>query len=159
MAVTSTPLNNPPVRSAKESAIVRRATLRKQRGKIERATAWVVLFVSVLGTIATLAGGWTPLITSIRALQPNWAAIVGGLAAQALLTHLEWHYFDVPLVSWPARLADTALTALGYGPLVVAALIGILAARGAPLPFQLAWCIIVLVSLLIAYYPESRLVE
>jgi len=156
MAVTTAPLVTP---RAKESAVVRRATLRKQRGKVERATAWIVLFVSALGTIATFAGGWEPLIASIRALRPNWAAIAGGVGAQALLTFLEWHYYDVPLVSWPARFFDTILTALGYGPLVAALLIGILTTRNAPLPFQLAWGIIILVSFLIAYYPESRLVE
>jgi hypothetical protein len=161
MPVTSTPLHSQSASRVvgKESAIVRRATLRRQRGAIERATAWIVLFVSVLGTIAAMAGGWVPLIASIRALQPNWAAIAGGAAAQALLTYLEWHYFDVPTISWPARIADTAATALGYGPLVAAPLIGALAARDIPLPFLLAWCIILIVSLLIAWYPESRLVE
>jgi hypothetical protein len=143
----------------KDSAIVRRATLRRQRGAVERWTAFGVLFISVLGTVATLAGGWLPLIAGIRALSPNWAAIAGGAAIQALLTFLQWHYFDRPLVSWPARLADTVLTALGYGPLVVAALIAALAAREVPLPFYAAWGVIGLASLLTAWYPESRLVD
>ena len=159
MAVTSQPMNNTPTRPTKESAIVKRATLRRQRGAIERYTAWIVLFVSVLGTIAALAGGWVPLIAGVVGLHPNWAAIGGGLAVQALLTFLEWHYFDVPMVAWPARLADMVATALGYGPLVIAGLVGYLAAKQVPSPEYAAWGIIGLVSLLIAWYPESRLVD
>lgn len=138
---------------------MRRATLRRQRGAIERWTAWIVLFVSVLGTIAALAGGWTPLIASIIALKPNWAAIGGGFGIQVLLTFLEWHYFDVPMVAWPARLADTAATALGYGPLVIVSLATFVAAKGVPSPLYAAWAVIGLVSFLIAWYPESRLVD
>lgn len=156
MPVTSTPIAG---RVGKESAIVRRATLRRQRGAIERWTAWIVLFVSVMGTIAALAGGWAPLITGVVALRPNWAAIGGGFGIQVLLTFLEWHYFDVPMVAWPARIADTAATALGYGPLVIVALTVLLASKGAPSPYYAAWAIIGLVSLLIAWYPESRLVD
>jgi hypothetical protein len=155
MAVTSTPLTRP----TKESAIVKRATLRRQRGAIERWTAWIVLFVSVLGTIAALAGGWVPLISSIATLRPNWAAIGGGFGIQVLLTFLEWHYFDVPMVAWPARIVDMLTTALGYGPLVLIGLVGALVARGVPYPLYAAWAIIGLVSLLIAWYPESRLVD
>jgi hypothetical protein len=160
MAVTSKPLNNgKAAQRGKESAIVGRATLRRQRGSIERYTAWIVLFVSVLGTIAWLAGGWMPLIAGIVTLRPNWAAIGGGFGIQVLLTFLEWHYFDVLMVAWPARLADTAATALGYGPLVIVGLTLFLASKGVPSPLYAAWGIIGLVSLLTAWYPESRLVD
>src|SRR6185295_4270171 len=97
--------------SAKESAIVSRATLRRQRGAIERWTAFIGLFVSFLGTIAALSGGWAALIGS-----PRVAPIVGGLAAQAFLTFLQRHYHDRPWLSRPSRVVDAALTALGYGP-------------------------------------------
>lgn len=161
MPVTSTPMASREAAptNRKESAIVRRATLRRQRGAIERTTAWIVLFVSVLGTIAALAGGWVPLIAGIIAFKPNWAAIGGGVGIQVLLTYLEWHYFDIPLVSWPARLVDTATTALGYGPLVIALLATLLASKGVPSPYNVAWAIIGVVSFLIAWYPESRLVD
>ncbi len=143
----------------KASAVVSRERLRKQRGGIERATAWIVLFISVFGTIAALAGGWTPLISGIVTLKPQWAAIAGGLAIQVLLTFLEWYYFDQPMIAWPARLGDTIMTALGYGPLVFVALINLLASRNVPQFEYVAWGIIGLVSLLIAWYPESRLVD
>lgn len=158
MPVTSAPMGST-ARTGKESAIVRRSTLRRQRGTIERYTAWIVLFVSVLGTIAALAGGWTPLIASIVTLKPNWAAIGGGIGIQALLTYMEWHYYDVFFISWPARTADTIATALGYGPLVVVALAAFLAAKGVPSSGYAAWGVIGLVSFLIAWYPESRLVD
>lgn len=145
--------------AGKDSAVVSRAQLRRQRGKVERATAWIVLFVSVLGTIAALAGGWTPLIAGIISLRPQWSAIIGGAAIQALLTFLEWYYFDQPLVSWPARAFDAITTALGYGPLVIVSLVTFLVARGAPQAPYLAWGIIGLVSLAVAWYPESRLVD
>lgn len=164
MTVKSEPLVSKPTESArpqisKESAVIRRATLRKQRGKIERSTAWIVLFISVLGSMATLAGGWVPLVGSFIERDPLWSAVVGGLAIQALLTFLEWYYFDQPMISWPARLGDTLLTALGYGPLVLASLVSLLATRGISGASYFAWLIIGLVSLLIAWYPESRLVD
>lgn len=157
--VRSEPMEGEPTQRHKDSAVVRRATLRKQRGSIERATAWIVLFVSVLGSIATLAGGWGPLIGGFVQLQPKWSAIAGGLAIQALLTFLEWYYFDQPMISWPARLADTVLTALGYGPLVLIPLVSLLLTRGVTQAGYVAWLIIGLVSLAIAWYPESRLVD
>jgi len=159
MPVTSTPLTSPTRPALKESAIIRRATLRRQRGAIERSTAWFVLVLSVIGSIAALAGGFVPLIAGIMTRAPQWSAIIGGFMLQVLLTHLEWHYFDTPLVAWPARMVDTLTTAIGYGPLVIAALSAFLLARGVPLPLYAAWGIIGIVSFIAAYYPESRLVE
>lgn len=146
MAVTS--------RSNKDSAVVDRATLRRQRGTIERYSAFVLLFVSFAGTIAAFAGGWSALIAA-----PRIAPIVGGVVVQALLTHLQWHYFDQPHISRPARVADAILTALGYGPLLHAGLLSGLAGRGVPEPWYVAWGIIVGISYVLAWYPESRLVE
>lgn len=140
--------------AAKDSAIVSRARLRKQRGAIERWSAFVLLFVSFLGTIAALAGGWPALLSA-----PRIAPIVGGLAVQAGLTYLQWHYYDNRLLSRPSRMIDAALTALGYGPLFLTWLMGELAARGVPEPWYIAWAIIGLVSYGLAWYPESRLVD
>lgn len=154
MAVTSKPMSD-----RKDSAVVSRARLRRQRGAIERWTAWTVLLVSFLGSIAALHGGWPPLIASLITLQPNWAALLGGLGIQVLLTFLEWHYFDQPLVAWPARVIDAATTALGYGPLILAPLSAALASQALPQGDIAAWCIIAVISFLIAWYPENRLVE
>ena len=148
-----------PIRRGKASAIVSRERLRRQRGGVERATAWIVLLVSVFGSVAALAGGWQPLIAGIVTRHPQWYAIVGGIGLQVALTFLEWYYFDSPLVSWPARLLDTVLTALGYGPLVFVSLVAFLAARHVPQPVYVADGIILLFSLAVAWYPESRLVD
>lgn len=147
--------------TAKESAIVSRARLRRQRGAIERWTAFIGLFISFLGTIAAFAGGWPALISA-----PRIAPIVSGLAAQGLLTYLQWHYYDNRLLSRPSRVADAVLTALGYGPLFHTGLMAAVAARidipGTPpsdTAWYAAWAIIGLIAYGLAWYPESRLVE
>lgn len=155
MAVRSQRTSHEP----KESAITSRAALRRQRGAIERYTAWLVLLVSFLGTIAAFSGGWVALIAACRALNPPWAAIVGGIAIQGLLTFLEWWYYDRPLISYPSRVADAVLTALGYGPLVLTWLGAALDARGISEPTIAAWSIIGVMSYALAWYPESRLVD
>lgn len=162
MTVRSTPLRDEEAeRRSKESAVVSRASLRRQRGSIERWSAFVLLFVSFAGTVATLSGGWEPLFTA-----PRLVPIIGGIAIQALLTHLQWHYFDRPHISRPSRVADAVLTALGYGPLLHAGLVGWLAGHGVPntaeqgnFAWYGAWLIIGLVSYALAWYPESRLVD
>jgi hypothetical protein len=158
---TSRPLGTPQKKERKASAIVDRSSLRRQRGAVERWSALVVLLISFAGTIATFAGGWLTLIEGARAGEPSWAAIIGGIAFQGLLTYVQWHYYDRRALSWISRGIDTALTAIGYGPLVVVALAGWIASRGveAPTNLQFAWGVIVLVSFLAAWYPESRLVD
>jgi len=148
-----------PSAAGKASAITSRATLKKQRGAIERATAWIVLLVSFVGSIAVLHGGFAPMIDSLRAGHYNVGALVGGTIIQLVLTFLEWYYFDRFLISWGARVFDTATTALGYGPLFLAPLAAVLAARGVENALLPAWGIIILVSLGIAWFPESRLVD
>ena len=143
----------------KASAVTSRATLKKQRGMIERGAAWLVLLLSFVGSIAVLHGGFAPMIASITAGQYNVGALVGGALIQIVLTFLEWYYFDRWAIAWGARLVDTATTALGFGPLFAAPLTAFLLARGAPTPLLIAWGIISLVSLAIAWFPESRLVE
>lgn len=164
--VTSKPMDNGKVvdkglegRKRKASAVVGRATLRRQRGSVERATAWIVLFMSFLGTIVAFHGGWTPLIESVVAMQPNIAAWLFGFGLQLLLTFLQWYYYDNRIVAWTARGFDTWFTAVGYGPLFLASLMVFLAGRGIESPLYLAWGIIGIASLLAAWYPESRLVD
>lgn len=148
-----------PVASGKPSAVVSRAHLQKQRGVIERVMAWVVLLLSFLGSIVALHGGWPPFIASITDGPIVLGALLGGILLQLVLTFLEWWYFDRLLLAWGARLADTALTAVGYGPLFVPPLATWLAQQGATWPTALAWGIISLVSLGVAWFPESRLVD
>lgn len=148
-------------RSGKASAIVTRDHLKKQRSGIERTMAWLVLMISFVGSIAALHGGFAPLIASVRTGEYNVAALLGGVLIQLLLTFLEWYYFDIPKVAWGARIADAITTAIGYGPLFLAPLALFLYYRGATVPTATAgaWAIIGLVSLGIAWFPESRLVD
>lgn len=145
-----------PGRQAKQSAVISYATLHEQRGQIERITAIVVLIISFVGSVAALTpGGWGVLLAG----QWSWGGIAFGVLIQALLTFFEWHYHDNWLLSWAARVVDAWLTAWGYGPLVVVGLTVWLAGRGITEAFWVAWAIIGLVSLGIAWYPEDRLVD
>ncbi len=145
----------PPKR--KDSAIVSRATLDRQRGAFERIMAVILLFVSFAGSIAALSGGWAALIAAPRA-----GYILSGVAAQVALTAAEWWY-GAGRGRWRYRLAlslDTALTAIGYGPLIAPPLALYLAARGVgDLSTVLAWAIVVIASALLAWYPEMTLID
>lgn len=146
-------------RSGKGSAIITRDRLKKQRSGIERTMAWLVLFLSFLGTIAALHGGFGPLVSSISRGPLNTAALLGGVLIQSIVTFLEWWYFDRPLIAWSARVVDTAATTIGYGPLFLAPLAVLLYNRGVTQPEAVAWGVIALVSLGVAWFPESRLVD
>lgn len=140
---------------AKQSAIVSRAQLARARGPVERATAWIVLVVSFIGTIVAFHGGWAPIL----ALQFSASAVLGGFLLQSLLTWLQWAYHHNRLLCWGSRIIDATLTAYGYGPLFITALTAYLASRGISESFYVGWLLIGLVSLALAWYPESRLVD
>lgn len=143
-----------PVRT-KQSAVISRAQLDRQRGLVERMSAYIVLLISGVGTVVALHGGWEPIIAGEWRLAP----FVGGALIQAGLTWLQWSYYHVRGLSWPARIVDAGLTAYGYGPLFVGAISGYLTSRGAVEIADVgAWIIIGLVSYGLAWYPESRLV-
>lgn len=141
----------------KQSAIVTRAALDKQRGAFERFSALGILFFSFAGTIAALSGGWSAL-----ASEPRIAPIAGGIAAQSALTAAQWWY-GAGRGCWRYRIAvvvDAALTTIGYGPLIVPWLAPYLAARGAgEVAPALAWGLIGVVSFLVAWYPERTLID
>lgn len=144
-------------KSIKESAIVTRATLDRQRGTFERFSAFGILFFSFAGTIAALSGGWSEL-----AAHPRLAPIAGGLAAQAALTAAEWWY-GAGRGRWRYRLAllaDSVLTTIGYGPLVIPWLAPYLAARSlGELAEPVAWGIVGIAAWLVAWYPEHTLID
>jgi hypothetical protein len=142
---------------AKQSAIVSRATLDKQRGTFERFTALGILFFSFAGTVAAFSGGWSAL-----ASQPRLAPIAGGIAAQVGLTAAQWWYGS-GRGPWRYRASlalDSALTTIGYAPLIVPWLAPYLAGRGAgEVAAPLAWLVIGVLSFLVAWYPERTLID
>ena len=153
MTVESKPLG-----PRKQSAIVSRATLDRQRGTFERLTAAGLLFISFAGSIAALSGGWAALIAD-----PRPGAIAAGVAAQLALTAAEWWY-GKGRGPWRYRIAlcvDTALTAIGYGPLLVPWLTTYLAAHGlhGGANTMLAWAIVGIASAALAWYPEWVLID
>jgi len=141
----------------KQSAIVTRGALDRQRGTFERISAVGLLFISFAGSIAAVSGGWGLLLT-----HPQAGAIVSGVLIQVILTAAEWWY-GAGRGRWRYRTAlcvDTALTAVGYGPLLIPWLGVYLAARGAgdAAPI-IAWAIVGLASAALAWYPEYVLID
>lgn len=152
MSVKQRPLNS------KQSAIVSRQTLDRQRGTFERLSAAGLLFISFAGSIAAVSGGWNLLLT-----HPQIGAIVSGILLQVVLTAAEWWY-GAGRGRWRYRVAlcvDTALTAAGYGPLLVPWLSTYLAARGAGdvLAPVVAWGVVGIASGALAWYPEYVLID
>lgn len=141
----------------KQSAIVSRETLDRHRGAFERLSALAVLFLSFGGSIAACSGGWAALAADLRL-----APVALGVALQLGLTLAEWWYGAGRGV-WRYRLAlliDSALTAIGYGPLFVGWLTAYLATHGlGALSYSAAWGIIGLAALAVAWYPERMLIE
>mgnify|MGYP000954117115 FL=1 len=149
-----------------EPGVISRAAVRRSRTTVEKALAWGVLALSWLGSVVTAHGGWAPFLAI-----PSPAAIGIGLAMQAVLTYAQWAYDDNRWIAWPARAIDALLTALGYGFLFVRGLAALFRATGLdsmiwPLGWWqvttaglIAWAIIYLVSLLVAWYPEKTLVR
>jgi hypothetical protein len=145
---------------------IRRADLERTRGPIERASAWLVLFGSLLGAVVTFHGGWAALFA-----QPSIGRIAAGVVLQLVLTWLQWSYYHNLVISWPARGVDALTTALAYGPIVHGDIAGWFVSGGAgtePVlaglgPYSWAassaWLVIYLASLVVAWYPESRLVD
>jgi MFS family permease len=156
MSVRSEPLTSTSART-KQSAIVSRATLDRQRGSFERMMAIILLFVSFAGSVAAFSGGWAALLAA-----PSVGVILAGIAVQVALTASQWWYGS-GRGPWRYRLAllfDTALTAVGFGPLVVPPLATYLLARGVgDLASALAWCIIIIASALLAWFPEKTLID
>lgn len=158
MAVTSKPIE--PARRAdrKPGAIVSSAQLERTRGAFERLTGLAVLVLSLLGTIVAFHGGWEPVLSG----QWRMSAVGWGLAAQAFLTALQWWYgrlsrtHPIYLVSLGI---DTGLTTIGYGPLIVPMLAPIIAERGIAEPVLAAWLALAGAAFVVAWYPESRLVD
>lgn len=145
-------------RPRKQSAIVTRATLDRQRGAFERVAAAGLLLISFAGTIAVTSGGWAALFAA-----PQPGAILTGIAIQLALTAAEWWY-GAGRGPWRYRVAlciDTGLTVAGYGPLIAPALIAYLAERGAGAQNAalVAWPLIVIASAALAWYPEKTLID
>lgn len=141
----------------KQSAILTRAQLDKQRGAFERFSALGLLFFSFAGTVAALSGGWTALRTD-----PRLAPIVGGIALQLALTAGEYWY-GAGRGPWRYRVAlciDAAFTTVGYGPLFVPFLTTWLIGHSlGEMAAPAAWLIVAIAAFVLAWWPEKTLID
>lgn len=143
-----------------------RATLERNRTKVEVALAWIGFVVGWIGSVATAHGGWGNLLAA-----PSLGLACIGLGTQAVLTWLQWSYGDRWYIAWPARAVDATLTALGYGFLFILPLTVALSRTGLSLSLWpllwfavsiaglVAWAVMWLISLVVAWYPERTLVR
>lgn len=143
-------------RAGTPGALMSRKRLHKQRGPIERSTGLIVLILGFVGTIVTFHGGWEPVVR----LHLSLAATGMAIGLQVFLTGLQWWYYDKKALSWTSRVIDTGLNFAGYGyivlPLLTTKLSEHMDTTGALIS---AYVLHLLLSFLIAWYPESRLVS
>lgn len=149
-----------------EVGTISREALVRNRTKVEKVLAWIGLVVGWIGSVSTAHGGWGNLIAS-----PSLGLACAGLGTQALLTWAQWSYGDKRSIAWPARVIDATLTALGYGFLFIIPLTVALSRTGlsmTPWPVAwfvvsvaglVAWAVIWVLALLVAWYPERTLVR
>lgn len=151
--------------SRKPSAMISRRAVERSRTVVERGGAWGILALGLMGTVIALHGGWDAMLRA-----PSWERAIAAVALQAALTWSQWAYGDRPLISWPSRALDAALTAAGWAPLWIGALAGLLGALGVegapvvwrwavPLDLAAAWVLSWAVCLIPAWLPEDRLLS
>ena len=149
----------PPVGVArrKSSAILSRSRhLAPARLGFERLMAGGVLFLSVVGSVAAVHGGFLPMVTA-----PKIGLIAIAIAVQAVITGVEWLYSH-QRVGWPYLITfgvDVALTVLGYRDVAIPRFADIAAWGGLPEPILVGGIALVIASGFIAWYPESALIN
>ena len=144
----------------KKSAVITQQQIDYSRPYFERYASWALLALSFLGSVVAFHGGdWA----AIRALHFRTGALIGGLVLQAFCTYLEWSYRHRrfhPLYLFVLAL-DAGPTAIGYYPVVrgslsyVANVIGLQGTQAS----IFVYILVGLAALLLAWVPESRLIE
>ena len=148
-------MNNIRVRDTTPPTIKRSELIRKRKW-FSWYAAWVLLFMGVVGSIVAGNGGWVNVLSG----KFTYAGTIGAILAQTILTGIQWSMPDHKALVYLSRALDAVLTFVGYGPLVLISTTGILVTLG--IPFQYAYyyaCgIIYMVAVIVAWYPEFRLV-
>lgn len=170
MAVRSEDVKKTPApqsRQTKDSAVFTRDDIHRSRSTVERAIAWVILFLSFVGSMVAFGGGWVAVVT----FKPSLAGLGAGFVLQLVLTWLQWAYPERKSLAWTSRGIDAATTAAGYGPLFYGLVSELLLSQGASaetinvIGFPVVpavvgtWCILWLFSLFPAWYPEYILID
>lgn len=136
----------------KRSALLNGKRLEAAQPLFERTVGMVLLTISFAGSMALLQGGWQfPL---------NPVGLIAGFVLQVLLTAVEWMYRRQRL-SWQyfgALTVDAALSIGGYSILLMPLLMRVLP-FGEALNYYSSWGIIGIGAVVLAFLPESILVE
>jgi len=141
---------------SKKSAIVSQSDLNETRAHFERAIGLLLLVLSVAGSVIAFNGG----LDNIRAGGWSVAGILAGAGVQAACTVIEWLY-RVRRSSAPYLIAlafDAGTSIVGFGPIFhdkLAAKIPV----ADDLSSWLAWGIIGVLALLLAFVPEGALID
>lgn len=141
---------------SKRSAIVTQSSLNETRAHFERAIGLLLLVLSVAGSVIAFNGGWE----NIRAGHWSVAGILAGAGVQLACTMIEWFYRTRRsggqyLI---ALFVDAGTSVVGFGPIFhdrLAARIPV----ADDLASWLAWGIIGALALLLAFVPESALID
>lgn len=134
---------------SKPSAIFTQTQLDHGRSHFERGSALALLALSIVGSVL-----------AFNAVAWSIAGVVAGIGVQVLCTAIEWWYrrkrLSAPYLI--AFVADTGTTIAGFGPIFhdwIAARLPI----AADLATWLAWGIIAVIAMLLAWIPEGRLID
>lgn len=149
-ALQARPIFNTP----KPSAVLSSARLERQQPYFERAVGAALLGLSIAGSVAAFQGGWG---------MPAAGPLALGVAAQALITYMEWAYRRrrISVAYLFALGSDIALSVAGYSVIVLSGMrrLFTVVGFGATMSAVAAWFCILLAAALLAYVPERILVK
>lgn len=142
--------------------------------RVIRGGAWALLFISFLGSMVALNGGWTPILAAF----PNWAALrtwenygvfngwalLLGFGIQFWITIVEWHFRHQRVSLWYlVHLGiGSFLSYLGFRDILVPFFTGGVAQlTGADtiIALALAHCITLGIGIALDILPEQILVD
>jgi hypothetical protein len=143
----------------KKSAILSGDQLDQARPHFERWVSIALLVLSFGGTIVALHGGWDVIAAGHLQL----AAILGGIALQALCTAVEWFYRHKRLHPFYllALVLDAGPTAIGYHAILAPGLLALLAIAGLTggLATAITYGLIIVSAVILAWLPEGSLID
>lgn len=147
----------------KDSAMLSQAQIDRARPGIERSFAWVLLALSFTGAVAALHAR-PPDFDGVRPLlqgQIDPVLVAAGVGLQGGCTLIQWLYRKRR--SWlraAALTVDAVSTAIGYAPLALPMIATALAlVASADTASWGAWIVLVVASFVLAFIPESVLID
>jgi hypothetical protein len=133
----------------KPSAIFTQAQVDHGRAHFERGSALMLLALSIFGSVLA----FNPVAWSLN-------GVIAGIGVQVVCTAIEWWWRHKRL-SVPYGLAfmvDTGTTIAGFGP-IFHDWLAVQLPIAAGLASWIAWGIIAVAAMLLAFIPEGRLID